>query len=106
FFALGGHSLLATRLAYRIRHTFRVELPFSRLFKKSTLADLPLDIEAAARPGRRSVPDPIVPVPRTGLLPTTFYQEWVWRVQGGPVSNYFNISAACRLRGPIEPAGL
>jgi amino acid adenylation domain-containing protein len=40
FFNLGGHSLLATQLCYRIRDTFKVELPLHQVFETPNLIDL------------------------------------------------------------------
>ncbi|HVS00139.1 MAG TPA: amino acid adenylation domain-containing protein [Thermoanaerobaculia bacterium] len=106
FFALSGHSLLAAQVAYRIESTFGVSLPLRRLFERATLAELALEIEAASRPGTKGELEPIVPVPRDRPLPVSFYQEWVWWVQGGPVSAIYNMPSAWRLRGRIDLAAL
>ncbi|MEH2307104.1 amino acid adenylation domain-containing protein [Nostoc sp.] len=40
FFKLGGHSLLATQMCYRIRDTFKVELPLHQVFESPILSEL------------------------------------------------------------------
>jgi acyl carrier protein len=52
FFALGGHSLLITQLISRVRDTFRVELPFRRMFESPTVAGLAAAI--LQNPGTRA----------------------------------------------------
>jgi amino acid adenylation domain-containing protein len=103
FFALSGHSLLAAQVGYRVREAFGVELPLSRLFERTTLAELAAEI---ATGGGAAAPPPIVPVPRTAPLPVSFGQEWGWSLHGGPVSTKFNLPFAVRLRGRLATAAL
>ncbi|MGB3656117.1 MAG: amino acid adenylation domain-containing protein [Rivularia sp. (in: cyanobacteria)] len=44
FFELGGHSLLATQIMSKIRQTWQIELPLSRLFEMPTIALLSAEI--------------------------------------------------------------
>ncbi|MFL6194099.1 MAG: amino acid adenylation domain-containing protein [Thermoanaerobaculia bacterium] len=105
FFALSGHSLLAAQVAYRIQQAFRVELPLRRLFERATLAELAAEIEAASRPGSGPALGAVVPVPDRPV-PASFYQEWAWRMQGGPVSALFNMPSSWRLRGRLGSGAL
>jgi len=40
FFEIGGHSLLATRIMWRLRETFKVNMPLSYFFESPTVAGL------------------------------------------------------------------
>jgi myxalamid-type nonribosomal peptide synthetase MxaA len=40
FFELGGHSLLVSRLGFKIRDTFKVDLPIRSIFKRPTISEL------------------------------------------------------------------
>jgi thioester reductase-like protein len=51
FFDLGGHSLLATQLFFRLRQTFRTELPLKVLFEAPTVAEMSRVITASQEPG-------------------------------------------------------
>ncbi len=101
FFELGGNSLLATQVAHRVRDAFGVDLPLRRLFERSNLGELAREIEAAGGAVLGALP-PLVPVPRDQPLPSSFFQEWGWHLQGGPVSSMFNMPVAQRLAGPLD----
>ncbi|HKV10311.1 MAG TPA: amino acid adenylation domain-containing protein, partial [Thermoanaerobaculia bacterium] len=104
FFDLGGHSLLATQVMSRLREAFGVEMPLQDLFEAPGLADLAARIEEARRTGAVPPAPPLVPVPRGGNLPLSFAQQRLWfidRVQPG--SPLYNVAAALRVEGPLDP---
>ncbi|HKH48923.1 MAG TPA: amino acid adenylation domain-containing protein [Thermoanaerobaculia bacterium] len=102
FFDLGGHSLLATQVVSRIRGVLGVDLPLRALFEAPTVAGLARAVEA----GRGSAPPPpIVAVPRDSDLPLSFAQHRLWLIdQLDPGSAVYNVPAALRLGGAVEPA--
>ncbi len=79
FFKLGGHSLLAAQLIARLRRTFQVELPLSRIFETPTIAGLAQWIAAARQSveGLRLLP-PIALAARGQALPLSFAQQRLW----------------------------
>jgi acyl carrier protein len=53
FFELGGHSLLATRVAARLRHLLRVDVPVRAMFDARTVEQLSAYLVAhEAQPGQ------------------------------------------------------
>ncbi len=107
FFDLGGHSLLATRVMSRLRATLGVELPLRDLFEAPRLADLAARVEAARRSGTLASVPSLLPVPREGALPLSFAQERLWFIdQLEPGSPLYNIAAALRIEGPLDPGVL
>ncbi|HEX5716256.1 MAG TPA: condensation domain-containing protein, partial [Thermoanaerobaculia bacterium] len=102
FFELGGHSLLAVRLLARVRQTLEVDLPVSALFEAPTVALLAAVVEDA----RGSVPATAPPLRRAlrdGGLPLAAAQRRIWFLQQlAPGSPAYNMTAAVRLRGPLD----
>ncbi|MEW5929568.1 MAG: non-ribosomal peptide synthase/polyketide synthase, partial [Gemmatimonadota bacterium] len=108
FFDLGGHSLLATQVVSRARRAFGVEVPLRTLFEAPTLGALAARIEALLGAGTPPAP-PIVRVPRDGMegLPLSFAQQRLWLVDRiEPGGSAYNMPAALRRRGPLQPGAL
>ncbi|WP_328348761.1 non-ribosomal peptide synthetase [Micromonospora sp. NBC_00421] len=102
FFALGGHSLLAIRLAHRLRRRFGLELTVATLFDGRTVERVAAAIDAGTTPD--SGPQ-IVPVPRTGALPTSFGQQRLWFLdQLEPGSAEYLIPMVYQLTGALDTA--
>jgi amino acid adenylation domain-containing protein len=107
FFDMGGHSLMATTVIGRIRKTFQIETPVSRLFERPTVSMLASSIDEEIRAGHGLHTPPIVPVPRYGELPLSFAQQRLWfidQLSPGNVSN--NISGGIRLTGALKVEAL
>ena len=110
FFELGGHSLLATQVVSRMRAILGAELPLRALFEAPSIAGLAVAVErqrqAALGAGLAELPA-ITPVPRGGLLPTSFSQRRMWLVQQfNPETTAYNLPFAVRLRGPLDRSAL
>ncbi|HVG45648.1 MAG TPA: amino acid adenylation domain-containing protein, partial [Longimicrobium sp.] len=106
FFELGGHSLLAMRVISRIRELFGVELPLRALFERPTVAGLAGRVEEARRAELPVLP-PVARVERTGPPPLSFAQERLWFLDRmEPGSTTYNVPAAWRLGGVLDPAAL
>ncbi|HYG61368.1 MAG TPA: condensation domain-containing protein, partial [Thermoanaerobaculia bacterium] len=107
FFALGGHSLRVTQVLARVREAYGVELPVRSVFESPTLAGLAGRIEEVLRAGSARQALPLVPVPRHKDLPLSFAQERLWFLDRlAPGSAAYNMPAALRLRGVLDPAVL
>ncbi|HEX7239391.1 MAG TPA: non-ribosomal peptide synthase/polyketide synthase, partial [Longimicrobiaceae bacterium] len=106
FFDLGGHSLLATQVVSRARQAFGVEVPLRMLFEAPTLGALAGRIGELLSTGTPLAP-PIERVPREGPLPLSFAQQRLWVVDRiDPGSSTYNMPAALRMRGELNPGAL
>ncbi len=80
FFELGGDSLLAAVVAAHVHAVMSVELPLRSFGDHPTLAELADDLaERQASPLRESSERLPERIPRSGPLPLSFAQEWVFR---------------------------
>ena len=107
FFELGGHSLMAVQVLARVAERLRVELPLRRLFESPTVSALAEAVEGARRTVQTSNSIPLVARPRGGELPPSFAQQRLWfldKFQPGP--GVYNIPAAVRLKGSLNPGAL
>jgi amino acid adenylation domain-containing protein len=108
FFTLGGHSLLALQVVSRLREAFGIEVPLRRLFEAPTLAAVAREVETALLAGpHMAPPPPLVRVPRDREIPLSFSQESLWLLhQLDPASPAYNVPAAVRISGQLDPAAL
>ncbi|HSF42104.1 MAG TPA: amino acid adenylation domain-containing protein, partial [Thermoanaerobaculia bacterium] len=109
FFDLGGHSLLALRVISRVREELGVELALRTVFERPTVAALAAALEEPGVDGKGAAPPapPLRPVPRDGGLPLSFAQERLWFLHElMPESVAYNIPAALRLSGRLDPGAL
>jgi amino acid adenylation domain-containing protein len=107
FFELGGHSLLGTQIVSRVRELFHVELPLRDLFTMPTISALSERIEEAIAVGQSLHQPAIKPVPRDGASGLSFAQQRLWFLdQLEPGNSIYNLSAAVRLTGQLNPCAL
>ncbi len=104
FFALGGHSLLATQAISRMAAELGVQLPLRALFEAPVLRELAAQVRTARQ---KAVGVELPPIPRvdTGVpQPLSFAQQRLWYLeQLLPETGMYNLPAAVRLTGALEP---
>jgi non-ribosomal peptide synthetase component F len=103
FLALGGDSLSAAVVAAGIADALGVELELRAFTDLPTLAAMAAEVDRLRATGRAPAREPIVRVPRTGALPTSFSQERVWRgAQTLEGARGYRIANFLTLRGPLD----
>ncbi len=104
FFALGGNSLVATQIAARLAAATGTEVPVRLLFERPTVAALAAGLPAAGAAGGRL---PLVAGSRPDSIPLSYAQQRMWLLsQLDTDSVADNLTAALRLRGPLDVAVL
>ncbi|UWU92926.1 non-ribosomal peptide synthetase [Bradyrhizobium sp. CB1015] len=104
FVALGGHSLLAARLSARIRESFGVDIPGSRLLRFPTLRAQAELLGSAGLDENAPIPEFNKP---NGPAPCSFAQQRMWILDRLlPGSSRYNIPLAFRLSGPVNVEAL
>ncbi|WP_099539731.1 non-ribosomal peptide synthetase, partial [Mycobacterium celatum] len=98
FFDLGGDSLSAMRMVATINSSLNVRLSVRTVFEAPTIAELALRIG-----GDEGRLEPLVAVERPAVIPLSYAQSRLWFLDQlhGP-SPVYNMSAALRLRGPLD----
>ena len=99
FFDLGGDSMLAVRLISRLRESFGVDLPASKLFDAPTVAQLAELMQSMVAVDQL----PLLPAGRDGTLQLSFAQQRLWFLnQMEPDSAAYNLAATMRLSGALD----
>ncbi|MDX1999260.1 MAG: amino acid adenylation domain-containing protein, partial [Thermoanaerobaculia bacterium] len=102
FFELGGHSLRATQVVARVRRALDVELPLHAVFSHPVLADLARLVAGLA--GGDAQEPPLERLAAEAPEALSFAQERLWFLaQLSPDSAVYNLHAALRLRGTLDP---
>ncbi|HEY6802288.1 MAG TPA: amino acid adenylation domain-containing protein [Pyrinomonadaceae bacterium] len=107
FFDLGGHSLTAIQTMARVTDLLHVQLSVGTLFESPTVSALAEAIENARKTSQFAGRKPVVAQSREGALPLSFAQQRLWFLdQFQPGLGVYNIPAAVRLRGQLNPDAL
>lgn len=101
-FDIGGNSLLATRILSRVRRAFAVDVSVRELFQAPNVAGLAKAIHRCQRIG--DIPS-LKPQERGEEIPLSFAQQRLWLLdQLDPGNSAYNMPAAVRLTGDVQPA--
>src|SRR6185436_2076649 len=91
----------------RISRVAGVAVPMRWLFEQPTVRGLAALVATAREEGAGSAAPPIVPQPRSGLLPLSFGQQRLWFLDRlDPRSSSYNLPFGLRLAGRLDRAAL
>lgn len=107
FFDIGGHSLMAAQLVSRLRAAHGLRLPLREVFEHPVLHDMALRLRGTEADGGQAVlVPPLMPVarvPQMGLSPMQHRLWLVDRLSGADARAAYNMAAALRFEGPLDP---
>ncbi|HEV8588248.1 MAG TPA: amino acid adenylation domain-containing protein [Pyrinomonadaceae bacterium] len=107
FFEMGGNSLLAGQSVARVRRTFKVRVPVSRLFEWPTVREFAAHLEAEIAQDKSSGSLPLVRVSREQPLPLSFSQQRLWFLDQLDPGNYaYNLAQAMEISGVLNTVAL
>ncbi|WP_353769880.1 condensation domain-containing protein [Okeania sp. SIO1F9] len=108
FFDLGGHSLMATQVVSRVRQTFNIELPLTKLFENSELVSLSQEIEVYLAQSQRIETVAIQPRDKNENPPPLSYpQQRLWFIEKMDLSsNAYNQPLTLHLVGKVDYVAL
>ncbi|NEP86223.1 MAG: amino acid adenylation domain-containing protein [Okeania sp. SIO2C2] len=108
FFDLGGHSLMATQVVSRVRQTFNIELPLTKLFENSELVSLAQEIELYLAQSQNI--ETVVIQPRDkneNPPPLSHPQQRLWFIEKMDLSsNAYNQPLTLHLVGKVDYVAL
>ncbi|WP_212004575.1 non-ribosomal peptide synthetase [Chitinophaga sp. HK235] len=99
FFELGGHSLLAMRLIAMLRKKMNKELAIQAVFRYATVADFAVYMENEAT-GLAGAP--IEVYSRSGSIPLSFNQEYLWHIDQQVGSIQYHIPILWKIKGEVN----
>lgn len=100
FFELGGHSLLAMRVISAIRKEMDLEVGLRDLFDHPTVEALALVLTEKDK--GLLLPAITFVHNKPARIPLSFSQERLWFIDQLEGSTHYHISAALRLKGPLD----
>lgn len=100
---LGIDSLQITQLFTRLRDRFEINLDLASLFDAQDFKALASNIAEAMQSDKESAMPPLVPAPRTELMPMSFSQKRMWfmdKLREGNTA--YNLPFALKIQGALD----